>query len=259
MDNALLNRTLEFLLLPPGNLLLIILLGLLWRRRGALCFMLGLGLVQVWVFSLPATAIWLMSTLERSYPPQAELWLHKPLPQAIVVLGGGRNRYATEYGGESTGLIGIERLRYAALLQRKTGLPILVSGGQPLPDTRSEAELMRDVLVEEFKVPVRWLEQDSHTTWQNAQFTDQRLQAAGIQSAWLVTQSWHMPRSLSVFQRGQVEYHAAAVSFGASIPWRDLYMKWIPQPAALSRSMLALHEWLGMLWYRLRQQMAKND
>jgi len=220
-----------------------------------LCVLISLGLLQILIFSLPATSIWLMSKLEEQYPPQAELWLQQPLPEAIVVLGAGRNRFATEYeGSESTSLTGIERLRYAALLHRKTGLPILLSGGQPLPNTRSEAELMRDVLVDEFKVPVRWLEQDSHTTWQNAQFTDKILHTADIKSAWLVTQAWHMPRSMYVFQPGNVKYHAASVSFGAVIPWRDLYMKWVPQPNALSRSMIALHEWIGMLWYRLRKR-----
>ncbi|MGB1008093.1 MAG: YdcF family protein [Thiolinea sp.] len=252
MDNALINRTIEFLLLPPANLLILMFIGLVWRKRRVFCVLITLGLLQVLVFSLPATSIWLMKKLEQQYPPQAELWLQEPLPEAIVVLGAGRNRHATEYGGESTSLSGIERLRYAALLHRKTGLPILLSGGQPLPNVRSEAELMRDVLVDEFKVEVRWLEKDSHTTWQNAQFTDKLLQDAGVKSAWLVTQAWHMPRSMYVFKSGVVEYRAASVSFGAVIPWRDLYMKWIPQPAALSRSMIALHEWIGMLWYRFR-------
>lgn len=253
MDNALLNRTIEFLLLPPGNLLLLVFIGLLWRKRRVLYVFATLGLLQVIIFSLPATSIWLMSQLQQQYPPQAELWLQRPLPEAIVVLGAGRNRHATEYeGGESTSLSGIERLRYAALLHQKTGLPILLSGGQPLPNTRSEAELMRDTLVNEFKVPVRWLEEKSHTTWQNAQLTDQILQNAGIKSAWLITQAWHMPRSMYVFQSGKVDYQAASVSFGAVIPWRDLYMKWVPQANALSRSMIALHELIGMLWYKLR-------
>lgn len=255
MDNALINRTIEFLLLPPGNLLLLLVVIIfLWRRhRVLLCTLLALGLAQVIIFSLPATANWLMSTLEKQYPPQAALWAQQPLPQAIVVLGAGRNRGATEYGGESTSISGIERLRYAALLHRKTGLPILVSGGEPLPGLRSEAELMRDVLEEEFRVPVRWLETDSHTTWQNAELSNRILQNAGIRSAWLVTQAWHMPRSLFVFQDRGIDYLPAAVSFGSVIPWSDLYMNWVPQPSALTRSMIALHEWIGLLWYKIRQ------
>jgi len=255
MDNALLNRTLEFLILPPGNFLIILLLSLLlWHKHKKLvCGLLAFAFVQILVFSLPVTAQALLKPLESQHPPQAQLWTQKPWPEAIVVLGSGRNRDVPEYGGESSSLTGIERLRYAALLHRKTGLPILVSGGRPLPDVRSEAELMRDVLENEFQVPVRWLEENSHTTWQNAEFTDQILSEAGLQSAWLVTQAWHMPRSLLVFQGKQVNYQAASVSYGGVIPWSDLYMRWIPQPTALNRSMIALHEYLGLLWYRWRQ------
>lgn len=255
MDNALLNRTLEFLLLPPGNFLMILLLGLLlWRKyKKLVCGLLAFAFIQILVFSLPITAQALLQPLESQHPPQAQLWAEKPWPEAIVVLGSGRNRNVPEYGGESSSLTGIERLRYAALLHRKTGLPILVSGGRPLPDVRSEAELMRDVLENEFQVPVHWLEENSHTTWQNAEFTDQILREAGIQSAWLVTQAWHMPRSLLVFQGKQVNYQAASVSYGGIIPWSDLYMRWIPQPTALNRSMIALHEYLGLVWYRWRQ------
>lgn len=218
-----------------------------------ICTLLAIGLLQIMIFSLPATANWLIAGLEQQYPPQKDIWAQDALPEAIVVLGAGRNRNAPEYGGESTSLTGIERLRYAALLHRKTGLPILLTGGQPLPNVRSEAELMHDVLVNEFNVPVRWLEKDSHTTWQNAELSNKILLTEGIQSAWLVTQAWHMPRSMLVFQNQGITYQAASVSFGSVIPWSDLYMKWVPQPTALTRSMIALHEWMGLLWYKLRQ------
>ncbi len=256
MDNALLNRTIEFLLLPPGNFLLLLLPAFFWRKRKMLlCTLLGFAVFQILILSLPVTASWLLGKLEQQNPPQADLWKQQALPQAIVVLGAGRNRNVPEYGGESTSLAGIERLRYAALLHRQTGLPILVTGGRPLKDARSEAELMRDVLQNEYNVPVRWLETESHTTWQNAEFSDQMLAKDGIKSAWLVTQAWHMPRSLYAFKDRQLEYLPASTSYGGVIPWTDLYMNWVPQPTALSRSLIALHEWIGLAWYWLREML----
>lgn len=257
MDNALLNRTIEFLLLPPGNFLTLFVLALFWRKRVMwVCSLLAFGFLQILILSMPVVSTWLLNSLENQYPPQAQLWQQQLLPQAIVVLGAGSNRDVPEYGGASTSLAGIERVRYAALLHRKTGLPILVSGGKPLPNTASEAELMRDILQNEFQVPVRWLEYDSHTTWQNAQFSDQMLSEAGIQSAWIVTQAWHMPRSLFAFQGRKVQYLPASTSFGVSIPWQDLHMNYIPQPTALLRSLIALHEWFGLAWYKLRSYLA---
>lgn len=220
------------------------------------CSLLALASLQIFLLSLPITSSFLLGKLEEQYPPRFELWKQAPLPQAIVVLGSGRNLNVPEYiGGESTSLAGIERLRYAAHLHRATGLPILVTGGSPLPEKRSEAELMRDVLEQEFQVPVKWMETESHTTWQNAQFTDEILAAAGIQSAWLVTQAWHMPRSLYSFQNRQVQYLPASVSYSGAIQWTDYHMKFVPQATALVRSSIALHEWLGLLWYRLREKL----
>lgn len=257
MDNALLNRSIEFLLLPPGQFLILAALAFFWRKRKMLiCSLLSLAVLQILILSLPLTSSWLLGKLEEQYPPRFELWKQGKPPQAIVVLGSGRNLNVPEYaGGESTSLAGLERLRYAALLHRATGLPILVTGGSPQQGARSEAELMRDVLQDEFRVPVKWLETESHTTWQNAQFTDQILAAEGIQSAWLVTQAWHMPRSLYSFRNRKVEYLAASVSYSGAIQWTDHHMKFIPQATALVRSSIALHEWIGLLWYRVREKL----
>jgi uncharacterized SAM-binding protein YcdF (DUF218 family) len=257
MDNALINRTIEFLLLPPGQFILLALIAFIGRKRRMLaCSLFALAVLQIFILSLPITSSWLLGQLEARYPPRFELWKQSQVPQAIVVLGSGRNQNVPEYtGGESTSLAGIERLRYAALLHRATGLPILVTGGSPQIGKRSEAELMRDVLQDEFRVPVKWLETESHTTWQNAQFSDDMLSAAGIESAWLVTQAWHMPRSLYSFKNRKVQYLPASVSYSGAIQWTDGYMKFIPQATALVRSSIALHEWIGLAWYWLREQL----
>jgi len=256
--DILLNRALEFLVYPPGNLLIFLLLAFFWRRKAG--WFLSLAVIQTTLFSLPIVSEGLFNHLTQQHPPQAELWEQKPRPEAIIILGAGRNTRAWEYGGETGSMTELERLRYAALLHRKTGLPILVSGGAPLRDSqnqqRSEAELMRKTLKEAFNVPVRWLEEDSHTTWQNAQFSDKILQKAGIRSAWVVTQAWHMPRSLYTFERlnSSIQYLPASTSFGAAIVWQDQGLKWLPQATALYRSQIALHEWLGLHWYRLKDE-----
>lgn len=242
-----LNRTLEFLLSPPGNLLVCLLLALLlYRWRGAMLAVLLVGILQAIVFSLPVVAERLMGGLERQYPPKAELWLQQPLPQAIVVLGSGRNPEAVEYGGKMSAGIELERLNYAAFLHRKTGLPILISGSS------NEAAYMEEVLANTFQVPIRWQEGDSHTTWENAANSDRILSAAGIRSAWLVTQAWHMPRAMQAFSHRQVQYLPAATSYGSCNFWRHEWMWWVPQATALARSQTALHEWLGLWAYGLR-------
>lgn len=252
---VLLQRTIEFLALPPGNLLLLLPLAFLLRQHQRLAIsLITLSILQIIILSLPVVSNVLIGSLEHQYPVKDKLWEMENRPEAIVILGAGRNQNAPDYGGETTSLTGIERLRYAALLHRKTNLPILVSGGSPQAHKVSEAVLMQRILEQEFQVPVRWLETESHTTWQNAQYTHQILEKEGITSAWLITQAWHMPRSLNTFQHPTINYLPAPTSFGASIAWTDGILNWVPQATALQHSLIALHEYLGMWWYSFKSR-----
>ena len=249
---VLIHRTIEFLLYPPGNLLILTVLGLAFYRYPIIKYgLIGLGIFQLIVFSLPVVSNQLMDSLESQYPPQDKLWEIQPA-DAIIVLGASRNDRAVEYGGVTVGAAELERLRYAALLHRKTRLPILLTGGDPINSGFSEAWLMKQVLKEEFNIETRWLEENSHTTWENAALSDAILTKAGVKRAWLVTHAWHMPRSMMVFSNRAVKYLPAPHSHGIFI-WDKLWMGWIPQARSLAQSNLAMHEWLGLLWYKLRE------
>ena len=247
----LLHRTIEFLLYPPGNLLLFLLLGLFFYKRPKIRFwLMSIGIAQLLLFSLPIVSNALMASLENQYPPQKTLWKQQTA-QAIVVLGGGRNDRAVEYGGITVSNAEMERLRYAALLHRETGVPILLTGGDPIESGISEAQLMQQVLKDEFGVSAKWVEGNSHTTWENAVLSDKMLEVDGIETAWLVTHAWHMPRSMQVFAGRTVNYFPAPHSYGVGA-WDKLWFKWMPQASALGTSNIALHEWLGYLWYKFK-------
>ena len=186
----------------------------------------------------------IIKRLEQQYPPKPDLWLDQPLPQAIVVLGAGRNHSATEYNGRMSSSVELERLNYAAYLYRQTHLPILISGSS------SEIGYMKDVLANTYQVPVRWQESHSHTTWENAMYSDELLTRESITSAWVVTQAWHMPRAMQAFANRRIHYYPASVTYGSSTYWQHRWMLWIPQANALSRSQTALHEWFGLLKYQ---------
>lgn len=242
---VIMSRTLELLLLPPGNTPVLLLLALLlYRWRGWMSGVLLFAVLQLAVLSLPVVANQLLSGLEQQYPPKPDLWLEQPLPQAIVVLGAGRNHNAAEYNGRMSSSVELERLNYAAYLYRQTHLPILISGSS------SEIGYMKDVLANTYQVPVRWQESHSHTTWENAMYSDELLTRESITSAWVVTQAWHMPRAMQAFANRRIHYYPASVTYGSSTYWQHRWMLWIPQANALSRSQTALHEWFGLLKYQ---------
>jgi uncharacterized SAM-binding protein YcdF (DUF218 family) len=187
--------------------------------------------------------------LEDQNPPLASA--RNTRAQAIVVLGGGRIMNAAESGGRDIpALIPLARVRYAAQLHRETGLPLLASGGTPDGREESEAVIMARALQRDFSVPVKWLEGKSNDTAQNASFSAQILKQAGVLRILLVTDGLHMPRSRAMFEKAGLDVVPAPTLFYSRSEL--LPIDFMPSGEGLRRSEYALHEWLGMAWYRLK-------
>lgn len=242
----LLTNLIAAFLLPPLNGLSLLALGwALWRRRPRTARSLAAtGLLLLWVQALPAVGLYLLGLTEGEplSPDNARK------AQAIVVLGGGRYRAAPEYGDDTVNEATLARLRYAAKLHRETGLPILVSGGTPEGAGLSEGEAMRRTLEEDFGVPVRWVERSSINTRENARYAVSLLREAHITDILLVTDASHMPRAYAAFTAAGPAVTPAPTSF-RNRPLTPL--DFLPRSYAHTRT--ALHEWIGLLWYKLRR------
>lgn len=236
-------------LLPPLNLMLVALLGLfIIRSHSRLGRTLLIGsLSLLWLCATPYFAGSALQLLEGS-PNKIDAQAQPA--DAIVVLGGGTYFNAPEYGMDTVSESTLTRLRYAARLQRETGRPVLVTGGKPLGNDISEAHLMRAVLEQEFKIPVRWVEDASDNTLENARYTHQLLQKDGIKRIYLVTHAWHMPRSILAFRAAGFEVIPAPTAF--TTRYRTDLLSFIPNAGGLYGSSIFMHEIIGLLWYRLR-------
>lgn len=242
------NYALSDIVLPPVALILIALTGVLLLRRRR---RLGLTLIVVsqltlLALSLPAVANALVRTLEP--PPLDPAALRHA--QAIVVLGGGRNRGAPEFGGETVNRYSLARARYGAVLARASGLPIYVTGGKPSGGTRPEGSLLRELLEREFGVQVRWIDDEANTTYDNAKLAARDLQPAGIRRIALVTHAMHMPRAARAFEMAGFEVISAATGYSGQRPFAPYQL--VPGVESMSRSHDALREWSSRLVYRLR-------
>ncbi|MFO7649126.1 YdcF family protein [Halomonas sp. 3H] len=246
---------LKYLLLPPLVNVLLILAGLLLGARrlfGGL--LLTLGLASLLLLATP----WASHALRQGLEPP-------PLPgptalrgaQAIVILGGGRDHVAPEFGwGDAPANATWRRLAYGAHLHRESGLPILVSGGRVHDEHSAEASLMAAALREVFDVPVRWMEGESRRTAENARFSAAMLGAAGIERVALVSQAWHLPRAGAEFERAGLTVTLAPTEF-ASAPPAGLH-GWIPRAYHLNESTRALHEWLGRAVLKVRTRLLER-
>lgn len=248
----LLTNLVAALLLPPLSLVLLGLCGLFVARRysrriGNSISLLAVALLVI--FSTSAGSRLLIKPLEQRAVPLASPQDSKA--QAIVILGGGKIRAAPEeQGRDQPGHQTLFRLRYGAQLHRITALPILVSGGSPDGGAESEADLMARALHEDFRVPVRWVEGASDNTAENALRSAAQLNQAGVNNVLLVTDAMHMTRASAIFRKTGLIVTPAPTGFVAQNPLR--IDDFIPNAGALRSSHYALHEWIGLLWYRLR-------
>lgn len=233
-------------LMPPLNLLLIACAGLyLWHKRPRLArILVTASLAGIWLLATPIVSDSLLQSLEGQ--PAA---LNKNAADAIVVLSGGQHFNAIEYDGNTVSKETLERIRYAAMLYRQTGKPVLVSGGDP-QGGGAEAPLMKQVLEQEYYVPVHWVEDTSGNTLENARHSHDLLSKEGISRIYLVTQAWHMPRSVQVFEHAGFEVVPAATAY--TTRYKTDLLSFIPNAAALLGSARFMHEIIGMLWYRLK-------
>lgn len=237
------------LLLPPGGLILLALLGLMLSGRFLGKFLILLSISGLYLFSTGFVSQQLALGLQQ-YPAKSPDELRTEGAQAIVVLGGGSYLDAPEYGVSTVSGQLLERLRYGAWLSRRLGLPVLPSGGSEMGRGRAEAESAKEVLEQEFSVRVIGVESTSRTTRENAEFTKVLLDGFNIRRVILVTHAIHMPRALESFRAAGIDAVPAPTQFvrERQPEWQD----WIPTVDALGLSYRALHEHLGMLWYRLR-------
>ena len=266
MNNLLVRFGLEpwkavlgLLLLPPVPFLLLAVLGGLWlpRRRLLGWLSLGLALLGLWGMSTLAVGQGLVERLTTP-PPALDAAQRAGLvgaPRtAIVVLGAGRRRLAPEYGTPELNPMTLERLRYGLWLARQTRLPVLFSGGVgygSLPGA-TEAEIGAQVALRDFGQRLRWSEDRSRDTNENARFTVAMLRAEGIRRIVLVTHDFHQRRALAAFERALMSSVGPAIELlpapmGLTPPHAVRLIDLMPTGEGFALSRLALHEWLGRL------------
>ena len=249
MTAGLATNLIAAALLPPLSLVILLAAGLIVHRhrpRLAMSLIL-LSTTALYALSTPWVGGLLQKSLEISRPVTPN---DLETAGAIVVLGSGRHLDAAEYGGDTLNGRSLERLRYAALLHRASGLPILVTGGKPGGGTLAEGRIMQHVLSREYGSPPRWIEDNALTTWDNARFSAALLKQGGVKRIVLVTHAWHLRRAVPLFEAQGLAVVPAGIQFSSTRI--DSPLDVLPTPAGLRDSSFALHEWLGILWYKVR-------
>ena|GEM_PF-71941 len=218
-----------------------------WRSRGgkglrmaaigaAGCFLVSYFPIA-WMFALP---------LECWYDANP---IPKESAQAIVVLSGGAYTPVPDRPYTSPQMQTYERSRHGAWLYKNwQQLPVLACGGgtyaEPLAVT------MQRVLEADGVPPDKiWLEDRSRTTYENALYGCRILRSHGISKIVLVEEPRFLPRAVACFRKQGMEVVPAPFNF-THLDWEadDL----LPSSRAIQLHGELLHEYIGLVWYRLR-------
>jgi uncharacterized SAM-binding protein YcdF (DUF218 family) len=246
------------LLLPPVPLLLLVLLGarLLLPRRGLGWLVILFSVTLLWLSACGGTGQWLSRMLLRPPPAlsverisELKALAQAKQPLAIVVLGGGVEPHAPEYGMSNLLHPSLERLRYGLWLGRETGLPVAFSGGVGWgqADSVPEARVAARIASQEFGRPLRWTEDSSRDTRENGANSVALLKQAGIKHVLVVTHGWHMKRSVRAFERAAgADMRIEAAPMGLATHAQSTGLAWLPSSGGYIQVRHVLRELAGL-------------
>ena len=205
----------------------------------------------VLLIGVAPVGVWVMAPLENRFPPPPA---QMPPPYGIIVLGGpidealGKARDQVALGE------GAARITEAVALSRRfAGARLVYTGGSGLLVNMgaTEAQDAGKLLIALGVDPARiTLEDRSRNTDENARFTRDLVHPEPSQVWLLVTSAWHMPRSMGLFRKAGFNVVAYPVDYHSGDGFVDRRIN-RETGRGLMLFDLAVHEWLGLVAYRL--------
>jgi len=247
----LLKKLVTPFILPPGLFILALLLSgfflIFWHRRKIGVFNLVIGSL-FWIFCSAPFSNFLMSGLESKFQ----------IPQnvkgdVIVLLGGGSIDNVPDFSGygiPTDRMIG--RIVTTVRLQKYLNIPIIVSGGKANQNRSSGALIAKrfliDLGVEEGQIVI---EEKSRDTYENAKYTREICLRNGYKNPILVTSASHLKRSLLSFRKIGIDIVPYPANFKSKGVRNYHLYSYLPRSSSLMTTSDALHEYLGILFYKL--------
>jgi len=236
---------------PLTYVFLLVLAALVFYQKSRLaktCLLLALLLLMV--FGTGPVPDMMVRVLETKYGPVSPI----PHVDAVIVLSGAVNlqRSTPEYIEFGDGVDRI--LTGIKLVQEGHADMLIITGGSGdiYDQTKSEAVFLRQFAIN-FGVPEEkiLIDSSSRNTYENAVNTKAVMEQNGIYSSILVTTASHLPRSMGCFRKLGLEPIPYPVDFQSS-PDPDYHiLDVIPDTGALKKTSFVLHEYIGILAYKL--------
>jgi len=243
------SKFFTILILPPGCFIVIFILIFIFLPKKKKLFPF-LALLFLYLLSTQPVSDLLLKPLENSYPPISPEF-KKDWPQAIVILGSGTVQNSPEAGaGKDTLSSGaMKRVVYALSLRDTFNVPFVLSGGKVFEYGQETEAITAGRLLISLGLPNERiiLETTSRNTWENARET----MKLGFEKVVLVTSAYHMKRSIYCFNKQGVSVIAAPTDYKCDRGQKYDFFSFMPTIPDLYNSWLALHEYIGLLIYKV--------
>jgi len=243
-----LNKLLPIFVLPLGWVVLLLLIGIVRKKR----WLLVVALAVLYICSMPVVGNSLMYGLESRYPTLAIDQVEQA--DAIVPLGGIFGPPMADEFLPNVGEAG-ERLEAGIVLWQKKKSDWLVFTGGRLPwsnDARVEgavskrAAIARGVPDEQILVT-----REVGNTIDEAHAVHDLMRERGWRKIILITSGWHMPRAARLFRKAGVDFVPFPVDYQINPQSSLTLLDFLPRADGLQHTETALREWYGIMFYAL--------
>jgi uncharacterized SAM-binding protein YcdF (DUF218 family) len=245
-----LQKMIWFLILPTSVTVVLLCVGLalINRRKHLGQGLILLGVLNLYVLSLPSTADLILKPLEERYAP---VKIDNIAVDAVVVPGGGSVDLDWIGAAPEPNPETLSRLVTGVDLAKRLKVPLVLCGGngEPFATKVNDADAMERVACA-MGMPKNQLivENASRNTLENSYAVRKLVKGNRIV---LATSAYYMRRAVAMFSRRGFTVIAAPTYFQVQTR-KFSFNSFIPKAGDLDRSTVGIAEWASMAWWHVR-------
>jgi uncharacterized SAM-binding protein YcdF (DUF218 family) len=230
----------------PSNLILILSLGgiillLSGKKKRFAIGLISAALILYLFWGTGFISLWFLGNLENRYPSLKAVDGLRDMNEIVVLSGYAETDPALSPSSEVNVASAFRLLETRRIFNFLPGANVLITGGGDVPTIMGN--LLVSLGVPQSRITI---EDQSSNTFENAVQVQKLLKDKKFI---LVTSAGHMPRAMGVFKKLGMNPIPAPTNFMSIKKCQFSHL--LPSPLHLSYSDLAVHEYMGIAWYRL--------
>ena len=245
------KKVIASFLLPPGLLILVLIAAgavfFFKKRKKCATVLIAMGLIT-WIFSIAPVSNLLLQRLEAGYSIPTDT-----NADVIILLGGGFYDEAADLTGKGfPGGDMLARIVTAVRLQKRLNIPVIISDRNGFKNTSNGVKITKRLLVDfGVKQSKIIIEDRALDTNENAKFSKAICDEKGFVHPIVLTSALHLKRACLAFESVGLK----VIPFPAFLvkPENEKYgwYSFLPSAGSLLGLSRALHEYLGILYYKI--------